>query len=419
MSNDIITFGCRLNIFESEIIKKQLQISDTKDVAVFNSCAVTKEAERQLRQSIRKYSKNNPDKKIIVTGCAAQINPEYYKQLPGVDGVLGNNEKLYAENYKEVFSTEKNNIIVDDILKLKETAEHMVTCFEGKCRAFLEIQNGCNHRCTFCIIPFGRGNNRSVPITQIIKSCNELISRGYKEIVLTGVDITDYGANLPGKPTLGYLIKEIFKFCPTLTRLRLSSLDVAEINSELMELLKFEERLLPHFHISIQSGDDMILKRMKRRHNRKQIYDFCNEIRKYRKDAAFGADIIAGFPTETDEMFNNSLNLVRELQIPLLHIFPYSERDGTPAAKIPEKLQVPRHIRKERARNLIAEGKIQLQNFTKSLLGKKVTAIVENNNTLTSEHFLKVQIENNSDIGSVHNIEITGMNNDNIIGKIV
>mgnify|MGYP003330925064 CR=1 FL=1 len=419
MSNEVVTFGCRLNIFESEVIKQQLDNSNSDDIAVFNSCAVTSEAERQLRQAIRKYHKNNPEKKIIVTGCAAQINPDLYQKLPEVSGVLGNNEKLYSKHYDNICTKNEDNIIVSDILQLKETANHMVTSFEGKCRAFIEIQNGCNHRCTFCIIPYGRGNNRSVPIAQIIDHCQELLNKGINEIVLTGVDITDYGANLSDRPTLGHLISSIIKYCPELTRLRLSSLDVAEIDEELLELIKYESRVLPHFHLSIQSGDNMILKRMKRRHNREQVYEFCNSVRKYRPDVAFGADIITGFPTETEEMFYNSLNLVKELQIPLLHIFPYSEREGTPAAKIPQNLQVAKHIRKERARLLIDEGKIQLQNFMKNFINQRVTAIIESNNILRTEHFLKVQLDNNLAIGSIHHIEITDFSEEYMLGRFV
>lgn len=418
MSNDVITFGCRLNIFESEIIKKQLESVDSDNITVFNSCTVTAEAERQLKQSIRKYRKNHPNKKIIVTGCAAQVNPNLYQKLPEVDAVLGNSEKLDAKNYNDVFLN-KSNIIVKDILELKETAGHMVTSFEGKCRAFLEIQNGCNHRCTFCIIPYGRGNNRSVPIENIIENCNQLIKEGYKEIVLTGVDITDYGINLPGKPTLGYLIKEMLKSCPELTRIRLSSIDVAEIDQDLLDIIKFETRLLPHFHISMQSGDNMILKRMKRRHNREEIYEFCNIVRKHRKDVALGADIIAGFPTETEEMFQNTLNLVKELQIPLLHIFPYSEREGTPAAKIPIDLQVPKNVRKERAKLLREEGTKQLRKFMSGFIDKTVTAIVENHNTVRTDHFLRVEVPNQLETGSICNVEINDVKNQYLLGKNV
>ena len=419
MSNEVVTFGCRLNIFESEVIKKQLALSKIDNAVIFNSCAVTSEAERQLRQSIRKYRKNYPDKKIFVTGCAAQINPEYYIKLPEIDGVLGNQEKLSVENYDKLSNMDDDKILVDDILQLKETAAHMVTSFENKSRAFLEIQNGCNHRCTFCIIPFGRGNNRSVTIAEIIKHCQKIMAQGFNEIVLTGVDITDYGKNLPAQPSLGYLIKKIFQFCPDLQRLRLSSLDVAEIDDDLKDLIKYEPRLLGHFHLSLQSGDDMILKRMKRRHNSKQIYEFCDFVRKYRAEVAFGADIITGFPTETEEMFNNSMKIVRELQIPLLHVFPYSERAGTPAAKIPQNRQVPKDIRKARAKSLRIEGSKQLRKFMKKFIGKKVNAIVENNNFLKTDQFIKLYAPNDLSQGKVTQALITDIKDDFLIGKII
>ena len=418
MTNEIVTFGCRLNIFESEVIKNQLKLSNTDNVTVFNSCAVTSEAERQLRQSIRRHRKNHPDKTILVTGCAAQINPEFYANLPEVDGVLGNQEKLNADNYKKI-TTEKSNILVQDIEKIAETAGHMVASFEGKCRAFLEIQNGCNHRCTFCIIPFGRGNNRSVPVNTIIENCQNVLNSGYNEIVLTGVDITDYGVNLPDKPSLGFLVKEILSKLPELKRLRLSSLDVSEIDDDLLELIKYEPRLLGHFHLSLQSGDNMILKRMKRRHNREQIYEFCNLVRKYRKDVIFGADIIAGFPTETEEMFQNTLDLVNDLNIALLHVFPYSQREGTPAAKIPSNFQIAKNIRKERAKILINAGKKQLDFVMQQAVNKEFSVIVENNEILRTEGFLKVKMSNDLPAGSLCRVKITGVDDGIMLGELL
>jgi threonylcarbamoyladenosine tRNA methylthiotransferase MtaB len=419
MSNEVVTFGCRLNIFESEVIKKQISLSNIDNAAIFNSCAVTSEAERQLRQSIRKYRKKHPDKKIFVTGCAAQINPDYYIALPEIDGVLGNQEKLSVESYNKLSNQIAKQILVDDILKLEETAAHMVTSFENKSRAFIEIQNGCNHRCTFCIIPFGRGNNRSVAIPEIISHCNKILAQGYQEIVLTGVDITDYGQNLPGTPSLGYLIKKILEFCPKLQRLRLSSLDVAEIDDDLRELIKNEPRLLSHFHLSLQSGDDMILKRMKRRHNSKQVYDFCDFVRKYRPDAAFGADIITGFPTETNEMFANTHKVIKDLAIPLLHIFPYSKRAGTPAAKIPQDKQVPKDISKERAKILRLQGQETLDGFMRKFIGKSVNALVEKNNVLKTDHFLKAYVVNNLASGETVKILIKDIKDNHLIGDII
>jgi len=408
--NKVVSFGCRLNIFESEVIKEKLKESRAKDAIVFNSCSVTSEAERQLRQSIRKHRRENPDKKIIVTGCAAQIDPDKYAAMPEVDQVLGNQEKLKKDSYLDG----KAKVRVDDIMQLEEAASHMVSSFEGKARAFLEIQNGCNHRCTFCIIPFGRGNNRSVPIEQIIEHSKKIAGEGYREIVLTGVDITDYGANLEGSPKLGFLIKELLKAVPDM-RIRLSSLDVAEIDDDLRELIVTEKRLMSHFHLSLQAGDDMVLKRMKRRHNRQQIIDFCEFVRTHRPEAAIGADIIAGFPTESDEMFQNTLNLVKDLQIPLLHIFPYSEREGTPAAKIPTDKQVPKQLRKQRAKELIEQGKENLAIYANNFIGKKVRALVETEDTLKTDEFLKVEFKNHGfNLGEVVEVEIKDYNKGNL-----
>lgn len=392
MSNKLVTFGCRLNIFESSIIEKNIEDAGLKDVIVINSCAVTSEAERQVRQAIRKQKRENPDKRIIVTGCAAQISPEKYADLEGVDYVIGNKEKLKLETYQ---SLDNNKIIVSDIMQLKESASHLVNDFSNKARAYLEIQNGCNHRCTFCIIPFGRGNNRSATVTEIVENCNKLLQLGYQEIVFTGVDITDYGHNLPGKPNLAQLITRVLKLCPDLKRLRLSSIDVAEIDQDLFNLMANEERLMPHFHISLQSGDNMILKRMKRRHNREQVYDFVTNLRKHRSNIGFGADIITGFPTETDEMFANTERLVRELEIPFLHVFPYSEREGTPAAKIPQDKQVDKQTRKSRAKILRDIGEFNKDKFSKEQNGKSSNLLIEDENLACTENFLKIEYKGN------------------------
>lgn len=404
MSNQVVTFGCRLNISESEIIKKQLSESGLNDYIVFNSCSVTKEAERKLRQSIRKNRKLYPNKKIIVTGCAAQINPDKYKNMEEVDFVLGNAEKLSKANYVNL--SNDNNVIVSDIMQLKDSALHMINDFEGKARAFVEIQNGCDHRCTYCIIPYGRGNNRSHTITEIVNACNLLVARGYSEIVFTGVDITDYGTNLPGKPRLGQLIKRVLSLCPDIKRLRLSSIDVAEIDDDLMELIEFEPRLMPHLHLSLQSGDNMILKRMKRRHTREQVYDFCIKVKNIRPNCTFGADIITGFPTETDEMFANSLALINDLEFTHLHIFPYSEREGTPAAKIPHSKQVDKNTRKVRADILRQAGEINMQKYKNSIVGKVLTCLVESEKTICSEEFLKLGFNNDFKQGDIINVKI-------------
>ncbi|MCH9753700.1 MAG: tRNA (N(6)-L-threonylcarbamoyladenosine(37)-C(2))-methylthiotransferase MtaB [Alphaproteobacteria bacterium] len=409
----VITFGCRLNIFESEVIKTSLDKVDSGDVIVFNTCSVTQEAEKQAIKSIKKANRNHPTKRIIVTGCAAQVNPKKYSELEEVDLVLGNTEKFNSENYSK---DTKEKILVSDIMDIKESASHLVTSFGGKTRAFIEIQNGCNHRCTFCTIPFGRGNNRSIAIGDIVNQVSLLADQGYKEIVLTGVDITDYGSNLPGKPTLGEMIKRLLSLVPNLPRLRLSSIDVAEVDNTLLQLILHEKRLMPHFHISLQSGDNMILKRMKRRHNRDQVIDFCNIVRKYRKDAAFGADIIAGFPTETEEMFANSLNLIKEANIQYIHAFPYSERDGTPAARMP---QVKPHLRKERTKELIRQGKIELNKFSKEFVGQTVNVLVEKNNIGVMENFLKIHISENVPQNTIKNVYISDFNENKLIGNIV
>jgi threonylcarbamoyladenosine tRNA methylthiotransferase MtaB len=412
--NQVITFGCRLNIFESEIIKKNLSLTNNQNSIVFNSCAVTSEAERQLRQAIRKYHKRYPEKEIIVTGCAAQLDPEKYLNMPEVKRVIGNKEKMDLHSYED-----NSNIIVSDIMQLKDSASHLAVDFNDKSRAYLEIQNGCNHRCTFCIIPYARGNNRSKAIIDIISACKEIIDKGINEIVLTGVDITDYGYNLADKPSLGKLIKEILLNIPELNRLRLSSLDVAEIDDELKELIVTEKRLMPHFHLSLQSGDNMILKRMKRRHQVDDIIKFCEFVRQYREDAALGADIITGFPTESTIMHQNTKELITNLQIPFLHIFPYSEREGTPAAKIPVSKQIDKRIRKERARELIKIGDKNLENYSKKFIGKKVNAIVENSAIVKTDNFLNVKIK---DLpykqGEIVNIVITDYQENNLIGEI-
>lgn len=402
-NSQVITFGCRLNIYESEIIKQNLAASNMDNVVVFNTCAVTKEAEKQARQAIRKLKKADPTKKIIVTGCAAQNTPEMFATMPEVDKVLGNEEKLSSQYYN--FDSER--ILVNDIMSIKETANHLVTSFEGRARAFLQVQNGCNHRCTFCIIPYGRGNSRSVPIGAITQQVKSLINQGFKEIVFTGVDATSYGADLPGSPTYAQMIKRILSQVPELQRLRLSSIDVAEIDDELFNLMAYEKRLMPHFHISLQAGDDMILKRMKRRHNRQQVIDFCHKLRALRPEVSYGADIIAGFPTETDEMFENTRKLISESAIQYLHIFPYSAREGTPAARMP---QVPLKTRKERAAILRAEGDKELMKFYQQHLSKEMLLLVENNNMAHSENFIPVRLKTDYISGSVLKAKLTNYN---------
>ncbi|MGN6670414.1 MAG: tRNA (N(6)-L-threonylcarbamoyladenosine(37)-C(2))-methylthiotransferase MtaB, partial [Candidatus Nucleicultricaceae bacterium] len=323
---EIITFGCRLNTYESEVMRNHAKSQGLEHAIIINTCAVTGEAERQARQAIRKAKRENPDAYLIVTGCSVQINPAQYASMSEVDRVLGNAEKMKAESFAP---TLPDKIHVTDIMSIRETAAHMISGFENRARAFIEIQNGCNHRCTFCTIPFGRGNNRSVPIGEIVNQIKLLVDEGCQEIVFTGVDITDYGKDLPATPSLGSMTRRILNLVPDLKRLRLSSIDPSEVDEELFDLMVGEPRLMPHFHISAQAGDNMILKRMKRRHLREDMIQFCEKIRQKRSDVVFGADLIAGFPTETDEMFQNSLALVQECNITYLHVFPYSIRAGT------------------------------------------------------------------------------------------
>jgi len=402
MKNKVITFGCRLNSFESEIISNNLASSNINDAVIFNTCSVTKEAERQAKQSIRKYIRENPDNRVIITGCAAQIDPESYKNIDGVDAVIGNEEKLNPETYSNnLFNTDSEKILVNDIMSVKENAPHLISSMQEKARAFIQVQNGCNHRCTFCIIPYGRGNSRSVSIGDIVKQGNLLVENGYNEIVLTAVDMTSYGEDLPGNPTLGDMVKRFLNLVPDLKRLRLSSIDVAEIDEVLLDLIINEKRLMPHLHLSLQAGDDMVLKRMKRRHTRQQAIDFCKKVREKRPDIVFGADIIAGFPTETDEMFENGLKMAEEISIPHLHVFPYSKREGTPAEKIPEDKQIPKQIRKERAEKYRNQAAKQLDELQKSISGTTQSIVIESNNIGRTEQFLQIHLKNKHPIGSV------------------
>jgi threonylcarbamoyladenosine tRNA methylthiotransferase MtaB len=378
MSIDVVTFGCRLNAYESEAIKARAQSAGLSNAIVVNTCAVTAEAVRQSRQQIRKLKRERPDAFLIVTGCAAQTEPETYSAMAEVDRVLGNEEKLDAKHYAPDFLRGAERVLVNDIMAVKETAAQLLTDgmdpFAGKARAVLQVQNGCDHRCTFCIIPFGRGNSRSVGAGEVVAEARRLAEAGFKELVLSGVDLTSYGADLPGQPKLGQLIAQILKHVPELPRLRLSSIDSIEIDETILRLVAEEERFMPYFHISVQAGDDLILKRMKRRHLRQHTIDFCREIRALRPEAAFGADLIAGFPTETDEMFQNTLDLVEEAALTYLHVFPFSPRTGTPAARMP---QLPREIIKERAKRLRAKGDAVLAERFLSLSGSVQSILME------------------------------------------
>lgn len=417
--SSIVTFGCRLNTYESEVMKGLLKDHGLENIKIINTCAVTKEAERQAKQAIRRLKRENPDIKIVVTGCGAQINPEKYASMPEIDKVIGNQEKMQPETYKNLAKDfdDHPKIVVTDIMEIKETASHMVKHFDERARAFVQIQNGCNHRCTFCTIPFGRGNNRSVPAGQIVEEVTQLVKNGYKEIVFTGVDISDYGADLPGRPNLGQLVKRVLKLVPDLKRLRLSSLDVVEIDDDLFEQFATDSRLLPHIHLSLQAGDDIILKRMKRRHLSKDIVRVVENLRNLRPDVVFGADIIAGFPTETDEMFQNTYNLLKETDITYFHVFSFSAHSNTPASKMP---QVKGEIIKERARILRELGREQLNKFLQTKLGKKEIVMVESSKIARSDQYAIVKLEgdHNYKSGDLIEVEFAGIDNESLIGKI-
>jgi len=398
-SVEIQTMGCRLNSYESEVMRKLADRAGLADILIINSCAVTTEAERQTRQAIRRARRNNPDRQIVVTGCAAQINSVAFSNMPEVDTVIGNIEKLDPEFWLELaHDSPSAKIQVNDIMSIKETASHMISGFDGRARAFVEIQQGCDHRCTFCIIPYGRGASRSVPAGKIVEQIRLLVKTGFNEVVLTGVDLTDYGKNLPGRPLLGDLVARILKLVPDLKRLRLSSLDPIEIDDRLFGLFGDEPRLLPSVHLSIQAGDDIILKRMKRRHSRDQVLEICNRLRDQRPEITLGADLIAGFPTETEKMFDNTLNLIHEANLSHLHVFPYSIRAGTPAERMP---QVPIPERKKRASQLRIAGLAQLRKLLNAGIGSKVTVLMEKNGMGHCERFLPVRMSKRFESGSL------------------
>ncbi len=391
MGIDVVTFGCRLNTYESEVMRREAENAGLGELEggaiIINTCAVTGEAVRQAKQSIRKARREHPDARIIVTGCAAQTAPQDFSVMDEVDLVLGNEEKLHSHNYRALPDFGVNDFEkarVNDIFSVRETASHMVDAIEGRARAFVQVQNGCDHRCTFCIIPYGRGNSRSVPIGGVVEQVKRLVGNGYAEVVLTGVDMTSFGADLPGSPRLGRLVRTILRQVPDVKRLRLSSIDSIEADDELLDAIANESRLMPHLHLSLQSGDDMILKRMKRRHLRDQSIRFCEDVRKLRPGIVFGADIIAGFPTETEAMFENSLDIVEECGLTHLHVFPFSPREGTPAARMP---QVRRELVKQRAARLRAAGEAAYQRHLSSLAGTRQSILIERDGLGRTEGF--------------------------------
>jgi len=409
------TLGCRLNAYESEAMRALAEHASLGDAVIVNTCAVTAEAVRKSRQEIRRLRRENPTSKVIVTGCAAQIDPDSFAQMPEVNAVIGNNEKMQAATWSAmagdlIGDTEK--VKVDDIMSVTETAGHLIDGFATRARAYVQVQNGCDHRCTFCIIPFGRGNSRSVPAGVVIDQIKRLVNKGYNEVVLTGVDLTSWGADLPSAPKLGDLVMRILKLVPDLPRLRISSIDSIEVDENLLTAIATEPRLMPHLHLSLQHGDDLILKRMKRRHLRDDAIAFCETARKLRPNITFGADIIAGFPTETEAHFVNSLKLVEECDLTWLHVFPYSSREGTPAAKMPA---VKGPEIKLRAAKLRALGSQKVAAHLKAQYGKTHAILMENPSMGRTEQFTEVVFSTPQAEGCIISAKIIGMRNQQLV----
>ncbi len=413
---EVITLGCRLNTYESEVMRGHAQAAGLNDAVIVNTCAVTGEAVRQAMQTIRRIRRERPAAKIIVTGCAAQIEPERFAELDAVDHVVGNAEKMQAQTFQSLALGDCERVQVNDIMSVTETASHMIGGFGTRARAYVQVQNGCDHRCTFCIIPYGRGQSRSVGAGEVVSEIRNLVENGYREIVLTGVDMTSYGKDLPGQPTLGNLVRRVLKLVPELPRLRLSSIDQVEADADLLAALAEEERLMPHLHLSLQAGDDMVLKRMKRRHLRTDAIKFCEDARKLRPDVVFGADLIAGFPTETEEMFQNSLDLVEECGLTYLHVFPFSPREGTPAAKMP---QVARKAVKDRAQRLRAAGERVLRQFLEGQQGKVADVLLERATFGRTEHFAETVLATPGDVGGVVRARIVGLRDGKLQAEVI
>jgi threonylcarbamoyladenosine tRNA methylthiotransferase MtaB len=415
MAVDVVTFGCRLNIVESDVIRREAERAGLQDTIVVNTCAVTNEAVAQARQTIRKLRRDRPDARIVVTGCAAQTQAQMFAQMGEVDRVLGNGDKVRFEAWRDtrtVFDGGGEKVAVSDIMAVREMAPHLASGFQsGLPRAFVQVQNGCDHRCTFCIIPYGRGNSRSVAMGAVVDQIRVLTEAGHAEIVLTGVDLTSYGSDLPGAPKLGMLTKQILKHLPEVKRLRISSIDSIEADRDLLDVIATDDRLMPHLHLSLQAGDDLILKRMKRRHSRADAIAFCKQVRRLRPDIAFGADIIAGFPTETEEMFARSQELVDECDLTFLHVFPYSPRLGTPAAKMP---QVDGRTIKDRARRLRANGRAALQRRLESEVGARRSVLIESATQGRTEHFIPVVVTGGVQ-GAVQTMTIAGHDGERLL----
>lgn len=413
---EIVTFGCRLNAWESEVMRDHARAGGVKDAIIINTCAVTNEAVRQARQSVRRLRRDKPDAEIIVTGCAAQIDPDMFANMPEVDRVIGNAEKLRPETFKSKAICGGDQVQVGDIMQVREMASHLVDGLEGKARAYVQVQTGCDHRCTFCIIPYGRGNARSAPAGEVVDQVRRLVETGHSEVVLTGVDMTSWGQDLPGTPKLGRLVRAILRQVPDLARLRLSSIDAIEIDDDLFRAIAEEERLCPYMHLSLQAGDNMILKRMKRRHMREDAIALTDKLKAARPDIAFGADLIAGFPTETEAMFENSLKLVDDCQLSFLHVFPYSPRPGTPAARMP---QLDKSVIKDRAARLRAKGAEALARHLDTRVGQEMTVLVEKPGTARADDFTPVALDVPARPGALLSAQMISHDGVRLIGKPV
>ncbi|MGQ0484586.1 MAG: tRNA (N(6)-L-threonylcarbamoyladenosine(37)-C(2))-methylthiotransferase MtaB [Hyphomicrobiales bacterium] len=410
---EIMTFGCRLNAYESEVMRGHAEKAGLADAIVFNTCAVTAEAARQARQAIRRARRAHPQSRIVVTGCAAQTDPTSFAAMPEVDLILGNDEKMKPESWQQARSA--NRVAVGDIMAVRGSPRHLIDGLKEKTRAFVQVQNGCDHRCTFCIIPFGRGNSRSIAAVDAVAQVRRLVANGHSEIVLSGVDITSWGGDLAGAPKLGRLVAQILREVPELKRLRLSSIDSIEVDAELLDAIAGEERLMPHVHLSLQSGDDMILKRMKRRHLRSHSIAFCENLRTRRNDVVFGADLIAGFPTETEEMFENSLRIIDECGLTYLHVFPFSARPGTPAARMP---QLDTAVVKDRAERLRAKGRERLDRFLAREVGATRSILIETQATGRTEHFAPARFAQTMTPGAIVAAKVTGRGSDHLEARL-
>jgi threonylcarbamoyladenosine tRNA methylthiotransferase MtaB len=416
---EIVTFGCRLNVFEGEVMRGAARRAGLENAVIFNTCAVTAEATRQARQAIRRMARDHPGRQIIVTGCAAQIAPEDFADMPQVARVVGNQEKLKVETWARAVPENRNEtgalVEVDDIMERASVDASMVEGLEGRTRAFVQVQNGCDHRCTFCIIPYGRGPSASVPQGAVVEQVRRLVGNGFREVVLTGIDINSYGPDLPGRPKLGRLVEQILAHVPELERLRFGTLDPAAIDDKLFDLMVSDPRVMPHAHFSMQAGDDMILKRMKRRHLRAEAIGLTKALKKARPEIMFGADFIAGFPTETDEMFESTLGFVDEADLTFLHVFPYSVREGTPAAKMP---QVPGDIIRARAARLRAKGDEALARHLARQVGTRQKTLVERDDFGHTDQYTRLRIEGGAAPGSLCTARITGHDGKALIGEI-